>query len=77
MRVVKKREAYPFKIPKSVSLVMVDVETGLPSNEKNKKLIYESFKENDNFMIELEKLKGKNRLGSYDSKNDEKVLKFY
>ena len=33
--------------------------------------------ENDNFMIELEKLKGKNRLGSYDSKNDEKVLKFY
>ena len=76
-RVVKKREAYPFKIPKSVSLVMVDVETGLPSSEKNKKLIYESFKENDNFMIELEKLKGKNRLGSYDSKNDEKVLKFY
>ena len=75
--VVKKREAYPFKIPKSISLVMVDVETGLPSNEKNKKLIYESFKENDNFMIELEKLKGKNRLGSYDSKNDEKVLKFY
>ena len=75
--VVKKREAYPFKIPKSVSLVMVDVETGLPSNEKNKKLIYESFKENDNFMIELEKLKGKNRLSSYDSKNDEKVLKFY
>ena len=31
---------------------MVDVETGLPANEKTKKIIYESFKTKDNFIVD-------------------------
>ena len=37
--VVKKRDDHPFKIPKNINLVMVDVETGLPANKKSKKVI--------------------------------------
>ena len=48
---VKKKDALPFKIPKNINLVMVDAETGLKPNEKHKKIIYESFKLTDNFMI--------------------------
>ena len=36
--VVKKKEALPFKIPKDINLVMVDVETGLRPNIHTKKL---------------------------------------
>ena len=42
--VVKKKDALPFKIPKNINLVMVDVETGLPPNTNTKSVIYESFK---------------------------------
>ena len=75
--VVKKKEALPFKVPKSINLVMVDVETGLQANANTKKIIYESFKSEDNFMIDLEKPSNMNTLGFYDSKNQKTIFKFY
>ena len=76
-RVIKKKDAHPFKIPKTINLVMVDLETGLLSNSKTKNVIYESFKQKDNFMIDLDKLSNKVRLGSYDSGSERKILRFY
>jgi len=75
--VVKKSEAYPFKIPKTINLVMVDQETGIPSNDNKKNIILESFKQNDDFKSELEKLFNKDRLGLYDYENKRKIFKFY
>ena len=46
---------------------MVDAETGLPTNGKEKKLIYEAFKSEDNFLTSLEKLSNKDKLEFYDS----------
>ncbi len=76
-QVVKKKDAHPFKVPKSINLVMVDVETGLQPNENTKKIIYESFKPNDNFILSLEKFSNKDRLEFYDSENDNRILRFY
>ena len=75
--VVKKKEALPFKIPKNITLVMVDSETGLKPNKNTKKIIYEAFKLEDNFIANLENLSNKDKLGFYDSENKKKVFKFY
>tara|TARA_B110000116_G_C16760121_1_gene547955 strand:- start:50 stop:1726 length:1677 start_codon:yes stop_codon:yes gene_type:complete len=76
-KVVSKRNALPFKVPKNISLVVVDVETGLQPSTKTKKIIYESFKTKDNIWIGLENLSDKDKLGFYDSKNVKTILKFY
>tara|TARA_B100000029_G_scaffold469834_1_gene508062 strand:+ start:3404 stop:5758 length:2355 start_codon:yes stop_codon:yes gene_type:complete len=76
-KVVKKKEAIPFKIPKTINLVLVDAETGLKPNKDTKKRIYESFKPDDNFIVSLEQRSGKNSLGFTDSENQKKVLGFY
>ena len=75
--VIKKKDAHPFKIPKNINLVLVDVETGLLPNSNTKKMVYESFKSNSNFMVSLEKLSNKDRLGFYDSENQRTILRFY
>ena len=75
--VVKKKEALPFKVPKNINLVIVDVETGLTPNDNTKEMIYESFKTGDNFIVSLEKLSNKNRLSFYDSENQKATLRFY
>jgi len=75
--VVKKKEALPFKVPKNINLVMVDAETGLQPNINTKKIIYESFKSDDHFMVDLEKSFSTDTLGFYDSENIEKIYKFY
>jgi len=75
--VVKKRDALPFKIPKNIDLVMVDVETGLPQNTNTKKVIYESFKSKDNFITGLEKSLNKDKLGPYDTETERSILRFY
>ena len=75
--VVKKKEALPFKVPKNINLVIVDVETGLTPNDNTKKMIYESFKTGDNFIVSLEKLSNKDRLSFYDSENQKTTLRFY
>jgi len=75
--VVKKRDALPFRIPKNIYLVMVDVQTGLPQNANTKKVIYESFKPIDNFIIGLEKSLNKDKLGLYDSETARSILRFY
>ena len=49
--VVKKKDALPFKIPKTINLAMVDLETGLQPNASTKKIIYESFKPKDHFIV--------------------------
>ena len=67
--VVKKKEALPFKVPKNINLVMIDLETGLQPNANTKKIIYESFKPEDNFMLDIEKLFNTDTLGFYDSGN--------
>ena len=41
-----------------------------------KKIIYESFKTVDNFMLDLEKLPNKDKLGFYDFEN-KKFIRFY
>ena len=56
---------------------MVDSETGQPPDNEANKVIYESFKPEDNFLVGLEKLSNKDRLGSYDSSNNKTILKFY
>ncbi len=76
-KVVKKKDDIPFKVPKNINLVMVDAETGLPANEDTKKVIYESFKQDDNFIVDLDKLSSKDRLKYYDVENQKTVLKFY
>tara|TARA_B100000686_G_scaffold39437_2_gene40836 strand:- start:921 stop:3284 length:2364 start_codon:yes stop_codon:yes gene_type:complete len=77
--VVKKKDAIPFKVPKNINLVMVDAETGLQPNNDTKKIIYESFKPEDNFMADLEKLSNKDTLGFYDYDSDDQktILRFY
>ena len=57
--------------------MIVDVETGLQPNNNTKKVIYESFKEEDNFIVGLENLSDKNRFGFYDSDNQRTILRFY
>ena len=76
-KVIKKKDALPFKVPNTINLVMVDVETGLQANDNTKKAIYESFKAEDNFIVGLENSSDKNRLGEYDSNNQGEILKFY
>ena len=76
-RVIKKKEALPFRIPKSINLVMVDADTGLLPNLNTKKIIYESFKSEDNFMVDLEKRSNKSTLDFYDSDNQKNILRFY
>jgi len=75
--VVKKKEALPFKIPKNINFVMIDAETGLQPNEETKSIIYESFKPEDKFIVGLEKLSNKNKLGFYDPQNQKTILRFY
>ena len=75
--VVKKKEALPFKIPKDINLVMIDVETGLRPNINTKKIIYESFKSKGHFMVDLEKSSSTDILGFSDSENIRKIFKFY
>ena len=75
--VVKKKEALPFKVPKNINLVIVDVETGLTPNDNTKKMIYESFKTGDNFIVSLEKPSNKDRLSFYDSESQKTTLRFY
>ena len=75
--VVKKRDALPFRIPKNIYLVMVDVETGLPRNINTTKVIYESFKLKNNFITRLEKSLNKDKLQLYDYNNKRLILRFY
>ena len=56
---------------------MVDLETGLQPNTNTKRIIYESFKAEDNFIVNVEKSFNKDTLGFYDSENQRKILKFY
>ena len=56
---------------------MVDVDTGLKPDNNTKKIIYESFKLDDNFLTGLEKSVNKYKLESNDSQNKEKTFKFY
>ena len=76
-KVVKKKDALPFKVPKNISLVVVDVESGLQPNADTKKIIYESFKTEGNIVVGLENLSDKDRLSSYGSENKKTILKFY
>ena len=76
-KVVKKKEALPFKVPQNINLVMVDIETGLRPNSDTKKIIYESFKSTDNFIVDLEKRSYTDTLGSYDSGNKKTIYEFY
>jgi len=75
--VVKKKEALPFKVPNNINLVMVDAETGLQPNATTKKIIYESYKSNDNFMLDLQKLTNIGTSKVYNSKNQSLIFKFY
>ena len=75
--VVKKRDARPFKIPKNIKLVIVDAETGLQPNSKTKNTIYESFKPEDIFVVDIEKLSNNNGYEVDDSKNQKNILRFY
>jgi len=76
-KVITKKDARPFKIPDTISLVMVDVETGLSPNSRTKNTIYESFKPEDNFDVGVENLSNKYRLGLYDSEDKKSILRFY
>ena len=76
-KVIKKSDALPFRIPKNINFVLVDVETGQQPNNNTKKVIYESFKQENSFIVGLEKPLNKNKLGLYDSFTKDTILKFY
>ena len=76
-RVVKKKDALPFKVPKSINLVLVDAESGMPANNKTKNVIYESFKPEDNFIVGFKNLSDKDTLGFYDSETEKAIFRFY
>ena len=76
-KVVKKRNALPFKVPKNINLVMVDAETGLQPNASTKKIIYEAFKPSENPSVLLENSLNKDTLLFYGTDNKNKLLKFY
>jgi penicillin-binding protein 1A len=76
-RVIKKKDALPFKVPKNINLVQVDADTGKLPNANTKVTIYESFKENDNFSEVLENLSNKDTLNNNDSDNKREILRFY
>ena len=76
-KVVKKKDALPFKVPKNISLVVIDAESGLQPDKNTKKIIYESFKTKDNILVGLKNLSDKNRSGFYDSENGKTIFKFY
>ena len=75
--VVKKNEALPFRIPKNIHLVLVDLDTGLQPNIDTRKVIYESFKQKNNFTVGVENKFNKDKLGMYDSEIKSKILRFY
>ena len=75
--IVKKKEALPFKIPKNISLVLVDAETGMQPDTNTKKIIFESFKTKDKAIVDLENLSIQDKLGLYDFKNEKTILQFY
>jgi len=76
-KVVIKKDARPFRVPKNINLVMVDVNTGLPPDQNTKKIIYESFKPKDNFIVNVENRFNRSTLEFYDSKNHKTILRFY
>ena len=57
--------------------LLVDADTGLQPTSNTKKIIYESFKSGDNFMIDLEKSSSKDRLGFYDFEKERTIFRFY
>ncbi len=75
--VVKKKDALPFRVPKNINLVMVDAETGMQPDNNTKKVIYESFKTEDNFIVSLEKMFNKDKLNINNPESRKKVLSFY
>ena len=75
--VIVKKEARPFRVPENINLVMVDVETGFPSDANTKKIIYESFKPDDNFIVDLENRSNRSTLDIHDSKKNKTILRFY
>jgi penicillin-binding protein 1A len=75
--VVTKKDALPFKVPKNINLVQVDVETGKLPNVNTKITIYESFKENKNFVEVLEKLSNKDTLNFNKPEKEREILRFY
>ena len=76
-KVVKKKDALPFKVPENISLVLVDAENGLEPSANTKKIIYESFKTKNTSIVGLENLSSKDKLGFYDSQKKSTILKFY
>ena len=76
-KIVKKKDALPFKVPQNISLVLVDAENGLQPTIDTKKIIYESFKTKNNVIVGLENLSNKDRLSLNDSDENKKIFKFY
>ncbi|RZO49319.1 MAG: penicillin-binding protein, partial [Candidatus Pelagibacterales bacterium] len=76
-KVVKKKDALPFKIPKSITLALVDADTGMQPNENTKKIIYESFKTKDNIINTIENLSYNYKLGLNNIENKKVIFKFY
>ena len=76
-RVVKKKDALPFKVPENINLVMVDEETGQPPNSETKRIIYESFKPEDNFVVGFNNSSDNYRSEFYDTENKKVIYKFY
>jgi penicillin-binding protein 1A len=76
-KVVKKKDALPFKVPENINLVMVDEETGQQPNAETKRIIYESFKPGDNFVVGFNNSSDNYRSEFYDTENKKVIYKFY
>ena len=71
---ITKKDAAPFKVPKGITMMVVNSKTGQKSNVKSNKTIYESYKDSN---LNLFKDKNYNYLFNTYNKNQKKIVKFY
>jgi len=74
---IKRGEALPFKIPETINLVIVDHETGRPTEVVNKKTMYESFKSKNVSHDSIENSKNINTVGTHRTNINKKILTIY
>ena len=72
---IDRKDFRPFNIPETIYLVMVDSETGMPSEYNKKRTIFESFKFNES--LDSINLLTTDKFKVYNKKASEKILRFY
>ena len=72
---IDRKDFRPFNIPETIHLVMVDSETGIPSEFNKKRTIFESFKSNES--LDNINLLTSDKFKVYNKGVSKKILRFY